>query len=393
MPTPTAVWQRGFKRRVALLVLLLLAALGLALSSWGQTTSSDPLAVLGYNELGMHCMNQDFSEICILPPYNTLRAEIIDRSGSEPRIITSGVTVRYAIPSNTRSADKTNFWLFAKQLFGVDLAPNLGLTGNGLAGTLRVTSRSDWEATGIPITPVNDFGQDDPYPLAQITVIRNGVMAGQTRTVVPVSSEISCNLCHSGASVADDILRKHDRLHNTRLQQAKPVLCASCHADPALNAPGQAGVSSLSHAMHRAHAERVADLRLDNSCYACHPGFRAQCQRDVHLSNGVTCTTCHGDMLAVANTNRRPWIDEPRCSSCHQRSGFQFEETGKLYKESRGHEGVTCAACHGAPHAITPTASEADNLQAINYQNHPGKLDQCTVCHRQRPNETFPHRR
>ena len=31
-----------------------------------------PYVVLGYNELGMHCMNEDFSEICILPPFNTL---------------------------------------------------------------------------------------------------------------------------------------------------------------------------------------------------------------------------------------------------------------------------------------------------------------------------------
>ena len=28
--------------------------------------------VLGYNDLGMHCMNQDFSQLCILPPFNTL---------------------------------------------------------------------------------------------------------------------------------------------------------------------------------------------------------------------------------------------------------------------------------------------------------------------------------
>lgn len=385
--------QRSFKRLSALLLVSLLTALGIATGSQGQT-STDPLVVLGYNELGMHCMNQDFSEICILPPFNTLRAEVIDRSGSEPRIVRTGVTVRYALPANTRAADKTNFWCYAKMLFGVDLAPNIGLTGNGLSGAMLPTARNDWEATGIPVTPLDDFGRDNPYPLAQITVVRNGQVAGQTRAVVPVSWEISCNLCHGGGvSVGTDILRKHDKLHNTKLEQAKPVLCASCHADPALNAPGQTGVTTLSHAMHRAHASRVADLNLNNSCYACHPGFRAQCQRDVHLSNGINCTDCHGDMQAVGNASRRPWVDEPRCASCHRRTGFEFEETGKLYKESRGHEGVTCAACHGSPHAITPTVMPVDNLQALNLQGHSGKIDTCTVCHRQRPNETFPHRR
>ena len=47
----------------------------------GVTT---PMVVLGYNELGMHCMNQDFSELMILPPYNTLHAQVIDRERRAP---------------------------------------------------------------------------------------------------------------------------------------------------------------------------------------------------------------------------------------------------------------------------------------------------------------------
>jgi len=66
--------------------------------------------VLGYNELGMHCMNQDFSELMLLPPYNNLRAQVILR-GEEPQLLTSGVTVSYSVPGNTTSADKTNFWI------------------------------------------------------------------------------------------------------------------------------------------------------------------------------------------------------------------------------------------------------------------------------------------
>ena len=29
-----------------------------------------PMVVFGYNDLGMHCMNSDFSEIMVLPPFN-----------------------------------------------------------------------------------------------------------------------------------------------------------------------------------------------------------------------------------------------------------------------------------------------------------------------------------
>ncbi|MBS1812765.1 MAG: hypothetical protein JST84_31650 [Acidobacteria bacterium] len=357
---------------------------------------NDQMLVLGYNELGMHCMNEDFSEMAILPPFNTLRAQIIDRSGEEPKIVKSGVTVKYSIPGNTHSADKTNFWLFSKSLFGVDLLPDFGLTGNTLAGTMVARTQNDWEATGIPITQVNDQGINDPYQLAHITVVRNGQTVGQTRAVVPVSWEISCNLCHTsgpGKSIATDILRKHDRLHGTKLEQQKPVLCASCHSDNALGTAGSPGLPSLSRAMHNSHSGRVEGIGLSNSCYACHPGFRSQCQRDIHSTKGVTCTTCHGSMLAVANPNRRPWLDEPRCDSCHRRQGFEFEQPGTLYKESLGHKNVHCTACHGAPHAITPTITTADNVQAIAAQGYPGKINQCAVCHRTPPDEPFFHRR
>jgi hypothetical protein len=129
------------------------------------------------------------------------------------------------------------------------------------------------------------------------------------------------------------------------------------------------------------------------SCYACHPGIRAQCQREIHFTKGLTCVGCHGEMQAVANVNRRPWLDEPRCADCHQKRGFEFEPPGQLYKDSQGHKGVQCAACHGSPHAITPTATGVDNLQAIAAQGKPGRINQCFVCHRKQPDERFPHKR
>ncbi|MFN8219225.1 MAG: hypothetical protein U0S12_03720 [Fimbriimonadales bacterium] len=67
------------------------------------------MVILGYNDLGMHCMGSRFGEICILPPANTMRATVIDRSGSEPEIINEGVTISYSIPGNTTSANKTDF--------------------------------------------------------------------------------------------------------------------------------------------------------------------------------------------------------------------------------------------------------------------------------------------
>lgn len=348
--------------------------------------------VLGYNDLGMHCMNQDFSEFMILPPYNTVHAQVI-RRGSEPRMITSGVTVEYAIPGNTTSVTKTNFWDFAPDLFGVNLPADIGLTGNGLSGNMTARKEEhDWQVTGVPLTQISDAGKSDALQLAELSVMQNGTRIARTDMVMPVSWEISCNLCHEkpGVSVAMAILQSHDELHGTDLQNNTPVACGSCHAQAPLGTPGAPGVPSLSSAMHSAHADRMGMVTLDNSCYACHPGVETQCLRDVHVSRGMSCTDCHGDMAAVGNPARRPWQDEPKCGDCHQRSHFQFEEQGKLYRESRGHHEIQCATCHGSPHAITPTVTKKDNIQAQMMQGHSGVLD-CTVCHINKPRDEFEH--
>ncbi|CAG0985291.1 hypothetical protein PHYC_01988 [Phycisphaerales bacterium] len=351
--------------------------------------------VIAANDLGMHCMQNDFSQIMILPPFNTLRAQVIRRDG--PDIVTSDLSLSFTIPGNTHSSDKTNFWEYVQPLLGVPLAPDIGVAGTGMSGPMiRNSTRRDFFAEGIPITPIDDDGKENPYSMALVTARdQNGVIVAQTQAVVPVSWEMSCNLCHVDPvrSTAGNILFYHDLLHGTNLKDQQPVLCASCHSDNALGAPGIPGVPSLSHAMHRAHAERMDLTDLTNKCYACHPGVRTDCQRDVHAASGITCTTCHGDMLAVANPARNPWLEEPRCDSCHTRAGFEFEQPGTLFRNSTGHGKATCTTCHGSPHVIGPATTQTDNAQAIRIQGHSGVLNTCTVCHRQTPSDPFPHRR
>lgn len=373
------------------------SAVGVALGVGALDPADAPGAdsVLGYNDLGMHCMNSDYSEMMILPPYNTIRAQVI-RRGVEPDIIESGLTVEYWLPSNTHSSDKSNFWKYPGPLLGNPL-PDVGVAGFGMIGTMAyVSATRDWAAIGVPVIPVDDDGRENAYPLAEITVKQGSTVLARTRAVVPVSTEMSCNLCHvssePGVSVAGDILKDHDRLHGTNLFNQRPVSCAACHSDNALGAPGAPGVSSLSSAMHSAHASRVGSLSLNNSCYACHPGVRTNCQRDVHAGLGITCVSCHGDMAAVGNPSRRPWLDEPRCATCHSRPGFEFEQAGKLFKESVGHGGIQCVTCHSSPHAITPAVTALDNVQSNIQQGHAGMINNCTVCHTSPPGSFF-HRR
>ena len=64
--------------------------------------------VIAWNDLGMHCYDSDFSIFSILPPYNSLWAQVI-RTGPNPELVSSGVTVSYRFENNTYSAGKTNF--------------------------------------------------------------------------------------------------------------------------------------------------------------------------------------------------------------------------------------------------------------------------------------------
>lgn len=386
-------WKCGADIAAALLVCFIVCAGCPSTSNPPDVSTSKSVVVIGYNDLGMHCMNQDFSELMILPPSNTLHAQVIERGGEAPRLLASGVTVSYSIASNTTSSDKTNFWTYVEPLMGVQLAPDIGLAGKGLSGQMDPTGENDWFARGIPITPLEDDGSENPYPLATITVERDAGVVADTMAVVPISWEINCDLCHTteGISVATDILRKHDTRYGTTLEASKPVLCAGCHADPALGLDGGAGVSSLSHAMHGSHASRMEAAGMDNVCYACHPGQRTQCLRDVHFIAGMTCTDCHISMEAVAEASRRPWVDLPRCDGCHGRENWTFEQADTLYRNSVGHGNVHCEACHGSPHAILPTTDPADNVQSVQLQGHSGPIDTCTVCHTSTPDEGFFH--
>ena len=111
---------------------------------------------VGWNDLGMHCANQDFSTFVVLPPFNNIHGQVIrvGDSVTPPAVITSNITVTYEIPGNTYSVGKTNFWDYAFQIFGANLAPNIGLTGNGLSGNMVVDGNA-FVVTGVPITPTS----------------------------------------------------------------------------------------------------------------------------------------------------------------------------------------------------------------------------------------------
>jgi hypothetical protein len=341
--------------------------------------------LIGWNNLGMHCMDADYSVSALLPPYNTIHAQLTDPQGRLVRD-PNGITVTYqavADPDgsiNTTSAGKTNFWMYVQALFGVAPLVDAGLADHDMPGAANVPQPmafdpvADWfVAEGIPITPYDDEQHPQPYPLMRL-IARDGTGAvlASTDIVLPVSDEMDCRSCHASNSspsaqpiegwinAADpqrdmrlNILRLHDDreggtaafqnalaaagynadgLYSTVVMDGTPVLCARCHASEALPGSGIDGIEPLTQAVHRRMASVVDPLTgnlLDAgenraACYRCHPGAVTRCLRGA-MGN------------AVAADGSRAM----QCQSCHgsMRTVASATRTGWL-------DEPVCQSCH-----------------------------------------------
>jgi hypothetical protein len=305
--------------------------------------------VLAANDLGMHCMDREFSVFSILPPFNVVHAQVLNRKASGlPELLDgSQVNVRYGGVTdadgsiNSYSAAgplaKTDFWDWADQLFGVSLAPGEGLTGLYMPGDdplnrgpqpMTYDPANQWfAADGIPITPVDDADRTNPFGLMRISAMdAGGQQVGYLDVVVPVATETDCQACHKTGGMAApgggwsnaadpeiqskiNILRLHDQSNNTSLEAGQPVLCAQCHYSPALDLAGTGPTTRLatfSRTIHGFHGglrdsgnQPVFTAGIDGNCYQCHPGHTTQCLRGAMANGGMDCIDCHGDLASV----------------------------------------------------------------------------------------------
>jgi hypothetical protein len=341
--------------------------------------------LLGWNNLGMHCMDDDYSVFSILPPFNTIDAHLIDANGKLV-ISNTGITLTFegiADPDgsiNRTAVGKSNFWDFAPAGYGASLQPEVGLTGVRMPGPtntpqpLTFSNAFNWfEALGIPIIPIDDTGRRNPYPLLRLTAKNSaGTVLATTDVVAPVSGEMDCRACHgsnagNAAKPAEgwvndpnasrdyrlNILRLHDEKHlndpvfqdalaanhfcsdglyPTATVGATPILCAKCHASEALGTPGAAGTSALTRAMHHKHTDVINpanNLSLNNinnrsACYTCHPGSATRCLRGAM-----------GGAVAADGTAAM------QCQSCHGK----MEDVGAATRTGWLQE-PNCQQCH-----------------------------------------------
>jgi hypothetical protein len=419
----TTTWKRTRTLAVLGLAMLMLTCGGgggggstpaIPTTPSGPPTSQD-YVVFAWNDLGMHCLNPGYDHAVILPPYNTVWAQVIKR-GNPPQVATAGLSVQYRMIDNTYSYGKvavgrwnfSQFWDNMRSLFGTTRPANLGLNlvdagiQNGLSGAM-VAKTDHFQVNGIPLTPINDsdLTHENPYQVAEITVKDgSGAVLAQTRTTVPTSFEISCGLCHTGNGdpLLDVIIKHNAGVPSVTLSTTAPVLCASCHPSPALASAGSGTPlpKYLSEAMHGFHAGKTSPGGAPITCYDCHPGLTAKCNRSVrHTAADGNCAACHGTLAEVASSitsgARIPWqAEKSTCATCHNAAGAiaQVDTAGALYRNSIGHGGLSCPACHGSPHAMVPSSQASDNYQVHQYMGSlPGaarpekSIGSCGVCH------------
>jgi len=411
--------------------------------------------VLAFNDLGMHCGDLGSYPFSILPLFNTVNAQVVrkgTRGSNRPQILDdSQVALQYSAASspldpvgpdsiNSTSQNfppgstvagatvrKTDFWdmLDGKKivdwLFGQDLDPDEGLRtlgnpdhGRYMPGKVNpyeindpqafsgYVESHDWHtAQGIPMTPVDDIGRFNSYPLIRVQAvdIRSRQVLATTDAVVPVSTEVDCRDCHAYGQVAADpgartgdpvgpefvvaastdradveaaakhnILALHDYKHGDKYEPdfvaaGRPVLCASCHRSNALAEVGGPGgdedISSMSSAMHGFHG-RLQVFDYESAVLIRDSG-------EPVLIDPLTMT---GDELPLIPVGEDIPMEQ-NCFSCHP---------GKITQCFRGAmftAGQKCDECHGDMLAMGGEFPMTDGRIREPWADEP----KCSSCH------------
>jgi PKD repeat protein len=401
--------------------------------------------LLGWSESGLHETDgADVSVYALAPPYSTIHAQLI----ANGLLVTNSASFRVTYQAvadangsiNSTSSGKGNFYQYAQSLFGVALTPDQGLAGYGMPGAgnqpqaMTFDPTQNWfSAQGVPITPYDDKGRKNYYPMMRLVArdSSSNVLA-TTDIVLPVSDEMDCRACHASGSqtaarppegwvwnadpIKDyklNVLRSHDdhflgtAIYTTALSDAgydagglfasvtkhgQPVLCIKCHVSNEYPGPGVTNVLSLTQIMHTKHAY-VADpvsgaalSAMTNSaaCVLCHSAPENRRVRGVHHNTvnpdgtlALRCQSCHGPVNAMGAAGRQGWLDEPNCQSCH--TGTATSNNGALrYTSAFDTNGLPRKAVNltFATLANTPSAG----LSLYRFSHDHGGL-KCSACH------------
>jgi hypothetical protein len=456
-------------------------------------------AVLGANDLGMHCTDKDFKIFSILPPFNVVHAQVI-RLGDQSRLpklmndnnlelfysATSSPDDPYSADSiNTTSENlpavfKTNFWqqtgknvalpgstekqtiggigygpLYPSVLAGALLDPPLDLSAackkpnvtdpsastgcpsilqvfeslpvntglpvpdlnelqHGTLATIQqsmpglanipqpfghfvreqpfftsfdfgqvVVNANWWPLEGLPIMPVDDIGNVNPYPLLKVAAHNRTTdrELASLDIVVPVASEADCQNCHADpddagngsattyASVPFDVVREADAPGPEKLQNAAKLNILRLH--------------DAKHGLKYKRWNSRGKL-VDAACETSVNPNSAKC---LAKERRIQCARCHySPALDLAQVGP---VDEPE----QFKTGRQQTHHITMSRAMHAHHGslpdfMGSPLFPDMPPADDPLRMADQDITPVNdyentileescYQCHPGKQTQC----------------
>ena len=431
-----------FKRSVALSLTVGAAIAGLVVANPGKARSvaTGTYVLMVNNDLGIHCTCPDSTLVSILPPANTLRAQVLYNSPSGgPQIITdpTKITVEYTVPFADQLLKDPRYLTYldnANKMYptqegwaAISRTNPVSIAGTPLK-TGKFTAKPEhnmWVAELIPVFPplqpaggegtfTDSFGDTrQAFPTVIVTVkdAKTGVILAQNTKVSTPVAFANCCTCHREIykdtfgsypanpldSFRETMLKPHDLKHNTDLlkltQAGIPVRCSRCHVDPAVGGKTPGYPTSI-------YPQAVGlNLPIPNSSmtlsYTIHQGHNLKSEfhtRFAALGFKESCEACHpgketvGCMRGVhVNTTPQGITLNFKCSDCHGDLDAR-NASGQLADPWSFRTLPRCDNCHTNTGEWTTAQITAYNKVQLggaflNSRGHAGQLLLCSSCH------------
>jgi len=362
--------------------------------------------VLAFNDLGMHCADLGSYPFSILPPFNTINAQVVrkgSRGSNRPLILNETmVSLQYSAASSARDpvgagsinstsqnypvgslADtamvrKTDFWddfdgvnNIAEILFpGLHPVPDEGLqtAANNEAGNAHgrympgITdpyynndpqtfsgydgSKTWFTAQGVPMTSIDDMGRFNSYPLMRVQAVDvvTGDVLATTDAVAPVSTEVDCRDCHARGEVGAD----------TSVRTGGPLFVPAASGDRVdVEAAAKHNILALHDFQHG------TSFVTDNQPVLC-----ASC----HRSNALAEVGGPGGVSGISNMS----------AVMHGFHGrLQVNGSGELIRDGAGEPVLIDPPVMDGSEMPLIATGEGIPMEQNCFNCHPGKITQC----------------